>query len=176
MSVSQYYQQMRRLALEKRAEYQITTDTLNLTAVRKIYKIERVRIDSWDIKGRKIKAAYFCDDTDSSVLVNKNLPKTPRLFALVHELKHHYTDQESIRGGKLQCGDYNANQITEVGAELFAAEFIYPESEMKQLAEELNIWAGACTPEKIIEFKRLCPATVSYIFLVKRFEWFNFIG
>jgi Zn-dependent peptidase ImmA (M78 family) len=49
----------------------------------------------------------------------------PRLFALVHELKHHYIDQESIRGGELKCGDYNANQIIEKGAEVFAAEFIY---------------------------------------------------
>ena len=175
MGNSQYYQQMRQLALEKREEYKITTASLNLTNVRKIYKAEGIRIDSWDIKGRKIKAAYFCDDTDCSVLVNKNLPRIPRLFALVHELKHHYIDQESIRGGKLQCGDYNQNRIIEKGAELFAAEFIYPEDEMSQLAEQLNIWRGTCTPEKIVEFKRTCPAKVSYLFLTKRFEWFNFI-
>ena len=175
MTRSQYYHQMRQLALAKRAEYGIETSKLNLTVVRGIYKKEGIRIDTWELKGRKIKAAYFCDEIDCSVLVNKNLPKIPRLFALVHELKHHYCDRESIQDGKIQCGDYNANELTEKGAELFAAEFIYPEAEMRALAYKLDIQTGTCTPEKIVEFKRSCPATISYQFIVKRFEWFGFI-
>jgi hypothetical protein len=73
MTPSEYYQQMRLLALAKRTEYDIKTASLNLTVVRGIYKKEDIRIDSWDIKGRKIKAAYFCDDTDSSVLINEGV-------------------------------------------------------------------------------------------------------
>jgi Zn-dependent peptidase ImmA (M78 family) len=99
----------------------------------------------------------------------------PRLFALVHELKHHYVDQESIRGGELKCGDYNANQIIEKGAEVFAAEFIYPEAEMLELTKVLRVENGSCTAEKVVEFKRSCPAKVSYTFLAKRFEWFKFV-
>lgn len=175
MTRSQYYLQMRQLALVKRAEYGVETANLNLTAVRRIYKKEGIRIDSWDLKGRKIKAAYFCDETDCSVLVNKNLPKIPRLFALVHELKHHFIDQDAIRGGEIRCGDYNENEVIEKGAEVFAAEFIYPEEEMRELSYQLGIQTGTCTPEKIVEFKRSCPANVSYQFLVKRFEWFGFV-
>lgn len=176
MTASEYYQQMRYLALAKRAEYNIETASLNLTVVRGIYKKEGIRIDRWDVRGRKIKAAYFCGDNDISVLINKNIPMLPRLFALVHELKHHYVDQESIRGGDLKCGDYNANEIIEKGAEVFAAEFIYPESEMLELTKVLGIQNGTCTAEKVVEFKRNCPAKVSYTFLVKRFEWFQFIS
>lgn len=65
--------------------------------------------------------------------------------------------------------------MTEKAAEVFAAEFIYPETEMRELASSLGIQAGTCTPEKIVEFKRSCPATISYQFIVKRFGWFGFI-
>ena len=47
------------------------------------------------------------DDNDPGVLVNKILPREPRLFSLLHELKHHYTDRPLIEAGGLQCGDYN---------------------------------------------------------------------
>lgn len=175
MTRSQYYQQMRQLALAKRAEHGIETSKLNLTVVRKVYKEEGIRIDNWELKGRKIKAAYFSDEIDCSVLVNKNLPRVPRLFALIHELKHHYCDRLSIQEGKIQCGDYNANELVEKAAEVFAAEFIYPEAEMRELAISIGIQPGTCNPEKIVEFKRLCPATISYQFIVKRFGWFGFI-
>ena len=29
----------------------------------------------------------------------------------------------------IHCGDYDANEVIEKGAEVFAAEFIYPEAE-----------------------------------------------
>src|SRR5581483_10417288 len=85
---SAYYQQMRVLALEKRAQHHVETSSLNLLTMQRIYKEEGIRIDRWDLKGRKIRAAYFCDDGDCSVLLNKNLPREPKLFSLAHELKH----------------------------------------------------------------------------------------
>jgi Zn-dependent peptidase ImmA (M78 family) len=69
---------------------------------------------------------YMCDGGDPSVLVNRNLPTEPRLFAMVHELKHHYCDQTALKNGQIRCGDYNANEAIEKAAEVFAAEFIYP--------------------------------------------------
>jgi Zn-dependent peptidase ImmA (M78 family) len=142
--------------------------------MQRIYKAEGIRIDRWEIKGKKLRAAYFCDDGDCSVLVNKNLPREPKLFSLAHELKHHYEDQKLIAGGKIECGDYNANELIEKGAEVFAAEFMYPQAEMLQLVQDLEITALTCTAEKIVEFKRACAAHISYTFIVKRFEWFGF--
>jgi len=162
---------MRVLALEKRAQHHVETSSLNLLTMQRIYKEEGIRIDRWDLKGRKIRAAYFCDDGDCSVLLNKNLPREPKLFSLAHELKHHYADQAKIQGGQIRCGDYNANQVIEIAAEVFAAEFIYPEAEMRALIDELLITAANCNPEKIVDIKRACPVPVSYKFVLKRLEW-----
>lgn len=173
ISRSAYYRKMRRLALQQRAEYDVETKSLNISFIRRIYKTEGIKIDLWDIKGRKIRAAYFCDGDDFSVLVNRNLTREPKLFSLAHELKHHYVDQEIIKNGQIRCGDYNANEVIEIGGEVFAAEFIYPEEEMRELIDQMNITVTNCTPEKVVDFKRTCLAIVSYQFLVKRFEWFR---
>ena len=174
MNRFEYYQKMKELALQKRTHYSIDSPSLGLRTVRDIYKAEGIRIDLWDIKGSRLRAAYFCDENDFSVLINSNLPREPRLFSLVHELKHHYVDRESLPNGQIKCGDYNASQVTEIGAEVFAAEFIYPETEMRELAGSLGITRVTLTPNKVVEFKRLCPATVSYQFILKRFERFGF--
>lgn len=168
-----YYQQMRKLALAKRAEHKVKTDLLNLAFMRGIYRAEEIRIDRWDTQGWKIRAAYFCDHDDLSVLLNKNLPREPRLFSLAHELKHHYVDRSIIQGGQIRCGDYNANEAIEIAAEVFAAEFIYPEAEMRERVNEFGITGQSCSPNKVVEFKRTCPALVSYSFIVKRFERFG---
>jgi Zn-dependent peptidase ImmA (M78 family) len=167
-----YYQDMRQLAHSKRTEHQVQTATLDLTVIRRIYRAEGIKMDYWDTSN-KIRAAYFCEDNDYSVLINKKLPREPKLFSMVHELKHHYVDQSIINEGKIRCGDYNANQTIEIAAEVFAAEFIYPESEMLALLSELGITKDNCSPEKVVEFKRKCAAVVSYKFIVKRFEWFR---
>jgi Zn-dependent peptidase ImmA (M78 family) len=147
---------------------------LNLIVMGRIYKTEGITIDRRTLRGSKIRASYFCDDGDCSVLLNKDLPREPKLFSLAHELKHHYIDQEIIQGGQIRCGDYNRNEFIEKSAEVFAAEFIYPEAEMRILAASMNINALTCTKELIVEFKRACPACVSYIFIVKRFARFGF--
>jgi Zn-dependent peptidase ImmA (M78 family) len=62
----------------------------------------------------------MCADGDYSVAVQRTLPDEPKLFVLAHELKHHYVDQEKIANGVVHCGDYNRNEIIEIGAEVFA--------------------------------------------------------
>ncbi|QPD02285.1 MAG: hypothetical protein Nkreftii_000059 [Candidatus Nitrospira kreftii] len=174
MTRSGYYKEMRALALSKRTEHNVQTSSLNLRTIRRLYKSEKIRIDPWDLKGSRVRAAYFCDNDDNSVMVNSNLPREPKLFALVHELKHHYVDRPSILKGLHTCGAYNENEMVEIGAEVFSAEFIYPEAEMRDLANRLGITSSSCTPTKVVEFKRSCLAIVSYKFIVKRFEWFGF--
>jgi Zn-dependent peptidase ImmA (M78 family) len=171
-SRSAYYEQMCELALSKREEYKIDTSSLGLRIMRRIYKSEGIDIVPWEFSHR-IRAIYCCEDDDLSVAVNLNLPPIPRLFSLAHELKHHYEDQEKIKDGQLKCGDWNENELIEKGAEVFAAEFIYPELEMLELINQLNITKTNCSPEKIVQFKKICPATVSYSYLVKRFERFD---
>jgi len=169
---AQYYQRLKALAMAKRELYKVETSKINLTLIRSIYKSEGVKIDYWVPKGRKIKACYFADG-EPSVMVDKNLPNEPKIFALVHELKHHWVDRDAILDGVHKCGAYDDNNFVEIGAEVFAAQFIYPDTEMLTDLENFGVPPAACTPEHIVRFKSACPAPVSYTFLVKRFERFK---
>jgi Zn-dependent peptidase ImmA (M78 family) len=88
MSRHAYYEDLKELAREKRQLYGVDTGAFGLREVRKIYKAEGIRLDYWPLS-YKIKAIYMCTDDDPSVAVQKSLPDQPKLFALVHELKHH---------------------------------------------------------------------------------------
>jgi hypothetical protein len=116
------------VAREKREKYGVTTNAFGLRELRVIYKEEGIRLDQWPLP-RKVKP-YTCA-MRAIVLwaVQPALPYEPKLFALVHELKHHYCDQVALGAGVIHCGDYDANELIEKGAEVFAAEFIYPEAD-----------------------------------------------
>ena len=96
------------------------------------------------------------------------IPEQPKLFALIHELKHHYCDRAALGSGIIHCGDYDRNELIEKGAEVFAAEFIYPEVEFA--ADFSNVVAATPQAPHIVEFKRSCKAKVSYRFICKRLE------
>ncbi len=172
MDRSSYYQLMRQLAHEKRAEYGLTTPEISLSRVRSLYKSEGITIDPCPGRLRKIKAAYFNDADGCSVLLNMKLPDEPRLFAMVHELKHHFVDQDQLR---CVCQEvYESSPMIEIGAEVFAAEFIFPEAEFQQFVVGLGI-TESLTAEDVVRMKYHSPARVSYQFLQKRLEWLRLI-
>ena len=119
MSRRLYYEELQQLAPEKRAQYNVDTSAFGLREVRVIFKEEGIKIDHWSLP-RKLKALYMCEDGDCSVALQKNIPYKPKLFALVHELKHHYEDRAALGSGAIHCGDYDANELIEKGAEVFA--------------------------------------------------------
>jgi Zn-dependent peptidase ImmA (M78 family) len=163
---------LKALAREKRTDYSVDTAAFGLRDVPRIYKAEGIQIDYWPLP-YKIKAMYMCADDDFSVAVQRTLPDEPKLFALVHELKHHYRDQALLTNGRIVCGDYNANELIEKGAEVFAAEFIYPEAEFAGDIARLGVTAWSA--EAVVHMKRGCKAKVSYKFLCKRLEWLGLI-
>ena len=173
MSRNDYFESMKRLAREKRQLYRVETATLGLKAIREIYKKESIRIDQWKLPHR-MKAIYMCDCDDCSVAIQRDLPDEPKIFAMIHELKHHYCDRQAIGGGFVQCGDYEANELIEKGAEVFAAEFIYPEANFASDLSRLNITAWQA--EDFVHLKRQCCAKVSYQFLCKRLERLRLIA
>jgi Zn-dependent peptidase ImmA (M78 family) len=173
MSNRAYYEDLLSLAQEKRAHYQVKTGAFGLLQVRKIYKAEGIRIDQFPLP-YKIKALYMCDEGDCSVAIQKTLPDEPKLFALVHELKHHYRDRDALGSGTIICGDHNANALIEKGAEVFAAEFIYPEAEFA--ADLLVRGVAQWTAEEVVRFKRECKAKVSYRYICKRLERLQLIS
>ncbi|PYX05058.1 MAG: hypothetical protein DMG85_16210 [Acidobacteria bacterium] len=162
MSRRAYYEDLKRLALEKRAEHRVQTGCFGLSEVRVIYKEEGIRIDHWPLP-RKVKALYMCDDGDCSVALQRALPYAPKLFALIHELKHHYRDKAALGTGVIHCGDYDANELIEKGAEVFAAEFIYPEAEFAADLQKSGITVREASD--VVEVKRNCKAKVSYRYI-----------
>jgi len=173
MSRRAHYAELKALAREKREHYGVATEAFGLLEIRKIYRAEGIRIDYYPLP-YKIKALYMCADGDCSVAVQRKLPEEPKLFALVHELKHHYCDREALGDGVIHCGDYNMDDVIEIGAEVFAAEFIYPEAEFARDIAPLGLTTW--TPEDVVSLKRNCKATVSYRFLCKRLEHLGQIG
>jgi Zn-dependent peptidase ImmA (M78 family) len=163
-----YYAVMRELAQTKRAEFGIRTGTFGIREIRAIYRREDIIIDIRKLPSC-LKAIYLAEEGEVSVAVRKDLPDEPKLFALAHELKHHWADQELIRSGLLRCGDYNANELQEKGAEVFAAEFIYPDEEFLEDVEACN--GAEWKPQDIVRFKKFhCRAKVSYTFIRKGLE------
>jgi Zn-dependent peptidase ImmA (M78 family) len=173
MSRSAYYEDLKALARQEREKHGVDTARFGLAQARKIYTKLGVRIDYWPSLPSKIKALYMCADNNFSIALQKSLPEQPKLFAMMHEIKHHLTDRETLGTGAILCGDYNANQEIEIGAEVFAAEFIYPEGEFAadMKARGVATWK----PEDVVRFKRDCKAKVSYTFVCKRLEWFQTI-
>jgi Zn-dependent peptidase ImmA (M78 family) len=167
MTRDEYFEALKALAREKRLYHAVRTNSFGLREVRQIYKNEGIKIDAWPLPP-KIKAMYMCTDGHYSVAVQQKLPDEPKLFALVHELKHHYVDQEKIENGMVLCGDYNQNELIEKGAEVFAAEFIYPQAEFSDLVGSLGI--SDWQPENIVRLKQRIQAKVSYTFIRKRLE------
>jgi Zn-dependent peptidase ImmA (M78 family) len=163
-----YYRFMRELAQKKRMELGIRTGAFGVREVRAIYRQEKITIDIRKLPSC-LKAIYMAQEGDVSVAVRKDLPEEPKIFALVHELKHHWVDRELIRSGLVRCGDYNANELEEKGAEVFAAEFIYPEEEFFEDAGACN--AKEWKPQDVVRFKKFhCRAKVSYTFIRKGLE------
>ncbi len=173
MTRTAYYERMLNLAREKRNEHGVDTGRFGLKELRTIYKREGICLDHWPLS-RKIKALYMCDDGYCSVALQKSLPYEPKLFALVHELKHHFCDQAALGAGVIHCGDYDANELIEKGAEVFAAEFIYPEAEFVDDLNQLGVTVRQASD--LVQIKRSCKAKVSYHFIRKRLERLRIIS
>jgi len=164
---SKSFKVARALALEKRRLYSIDGRTLNLTKIHQIYKQEGIELIYRD--GLKnLKALYMSDGDGVDVMCNKGLPKEPKLFALIHELKHHYLDRTLLCAPC--CMSYAEEPDIERTAEVFAAEFIWPMSMFNDGVVGAGLVAGNITPEDLVRFKMDMGYPVSYSFVKKRFE------
>ena len=155
-----------------RQEFSLTTPRILKSDLRVIYRAYGIHIDLWPPKDvihpqkfRKLRGAYFFDEMGPSVMVDRYLPESPFVFTLAHELKHHLKDQ----GIPVACSDPANNcEPIEIGAEVFAAELIYPEIDFAQDLISLGISYGQCTPEGIVELKHQTRTTLSYTGMAKQ--------
>jgi len=75
---------------------------------------------------REYTYAYFNDEYGVTVLLAGGLPDDPTIFTMAHELKHHLVDSTA---GTVLCRTDEQMRRVEIGAEVFAAELIYPEKD-----------------------------------------------
>jgi Zn-dependent peptidase ImmA (M78 family) len=131
--------------------------------LRKIYRQEGIRIDLWPhFKG--LRGAYFHDEHGATVVLNANLPEDPRVFTMAHELKHHLVDRAL---GLAFCDVGNQNEEIEIGAEVFAAELIFPEQDFIDALTGMGVGRGQCTAESLVRLKTQTRTTLSYAGLAK---------
>ena len=168
---SQYYNDLKQLAREVRQEYGLNSARVLRSDLRRIYSDQGIHIDLWPHKLRRLRGAYFNDELGPTVMLCKGLPEDPMVFTMAHELKHHIADS----GVSLSyCDPSNQSAPIEIGAEVFAAELIYPEALFSSDLTAMGIGPGSCTPEVIVRLKRETRTTLSYAGLVKRAEFLDF--
>lgn len=163
-----YYQDLKALARSVREQYGLKTPRVLRTDLRRIYKAEGIRIDLRP-GFKNLRGAYFCDEHGASVVMAKGLPPDPAVFTMCHELKHHLRDRTTR---DFQCSfSYTSTDSIEIGAEIFAAELIFPEEEFLQLLSAAGVTTGGCTSEHLVHLKHQTRTTLSYQGLAKRAEF-----
>ena len=130
-----YYGEMRELAREVRKRYGLRTPRVELSDLEKICGAAGAKLDIWPGEFRRLRGGYFNDTYGAHVMVMKGLGKDAMVFTIAHELKHHLFDANL----KLYSGWHlSVRDPLEVGAEIFAAELIYPETNFRS---DLSGWA-----------------------------------
>lgn len=166
LSRTEYYNLVKQKAYEIRDKYDLKGPRILPGMLKKILKKEGVKkVVEWrDFK--RLRGAYLIEsDGTPIVVVKKFLPRDPLAFTLAHELKHHLMD----RGlGGIICSISNVREEIEIGAEIFAAELIYPEQLFLNDLLLLGINKDNFKPEHILELKRSNDTTLSHQSLAKR--------
>jgi len=166
-----YYQDLKALAREVRAKYGILSARVMRSDMRRIYRSEGIRIDIWRRRLRGLRGAYFNDELGPTVMVAGSLPPEPMIFTFGHELKHHLVDRNNGSGF---CAESNRHDAIEIGAEIFAAELIFPEDEFCKKLAAMGGDQGRCTAETIVHLKHETDTTMSHAALAKRAEYLKY--
>ncbi len=164
MNRATYYKLMEELALDTRQRYGLTGPRVGRSELRRVYSDQGIRIDLVKRPLRKLRGAYFNDEDGISVMLAK-LPDDPATFTLAHELKHHLVDSDLEVAF---CDDSNENEMVEIGAEVFAAEFLFPQEDFVTLLVQSGGTQGLCTPKHIVRLKHETRTTLSHAGLAKR--------
>lgn len=162
---------MKNLARATRHDYGIEGPRVLRTDMKRIFKDKGIHLDYWPGPLKQLRGAYFNDNNGSTIMVRKDLPPDPCVFTMAHELKHHLVDKDS---GLLACEATPRNEVAEIGAEVFAAEFLFPEKCFVECMHELGVAEGHCTAETLVRVKHQTKTTLSYSGLSKLATWLGF--
>jgi Zn-dependent peptidase ImmA (M78 family) len=161
-----YYYEMRELALEVRARNEIEGPDVSMREMWKVYRTEGIEELHFRHGFKRLRGAYFNDEYGITVMLAGGLPDEPTIFTMAHELKHHLVDSKV--GTVLCCTEEEMRRV-EIGAEVFAAELIYPEKDfVYDLFRLLRGMPQSVTAQLLTELKRKTQTTLSYAALAKR--------
>jgi Zn-dependent peptidase ImmA (M78 family) len=166
-----YYEKLKALAREERSKFGWSTPRILRSHLRSAYKFYGIRIDLWSFPLKVVRGAYFYDEIGASVLLNRKLPDDPFIFTMAHELKHHLVDRNL---SYICCSQYNEAEPIEIGAEIFAAELLYPEKDFAETLLGMGVGYGQCTAELLVKIKHETRTTLSYSGLAKRAVFLGF--
>jgi Zn-dependent peptidase ImmA (M78 family) len=161
-----YYYRMRELAREVRTRHGLEGSRLTIRRIWRICRMEGIERLDFRSGFKALRGAYFNDECGVSILLARGLPDDPTIFTIAHELKHHLVDSKAK---SVLCRAAEEVRRIEVGAEVFAAELIYPEKDfVGDLSHLLGRTPEKVTAETLVQLKARTRTTLSYAALAKR--------
>src|ERR1044072_1355567 len=125
MNREAYYEDLKLLARQVRAEHGLRSPRVLASDLRRIYDKYGITIDSWPYRLRNLRGAFISDHLGTTVMLASGLPQDPMVFTMAHELKHYFRDRDL---GISYCDQSNLSKTVEAGAGIFGAARIVPES------------------------------------------------
>ena len=171
MNLHDYYDDLKRLARQVRAENGLNSARVTPADMRRIYFRNGIEVDLWPYRLRNLRGAFICDKLGTTVMLAKNLPRDPMVFTMAHELKHFYRDRNL---GISYCDQSNISRTLEIGAEIFAAELIFPDRDFIAELNKMGVRQNQCLPRTLVELKHTTGTTLSYAGLAIKAERLRF--
>jgi len=171
VNFSYYYDDLKRLARQIRAENGLMSPRVLPNDLRRIYFKHGIEIDVWPYRLKNLRGAFICDDLGTTVMLAKGLPQDPLAFTMAHELKHFYKDRNL---GISYCDQSNIHKAIEIGAEIFASEFLFPDCDFMEYMQRMGIGRDQCLPRSLIDLKHTTRTTLSYAGLAIKAERLRF--
>ncbi len=167
MNSQSYYEDLKALARQVRAENGLTSPRVLPTDLMRIYAKHGITLDEWPYRFKNLRGAFINDHLGATIMIAKGLPQDPKVFTMAHELKHFFRDRDL---GISYCDLSNLNKNLEIGAEVFAAELLFPDRDFIAHMNMMGIRRDQCLPRTLIRLKRKTGTTLSYAGLAKKAE------
>ena len=167
MNRQAYYDDLKLLARQVRAEHGLLSPRVLASDLRRIYDRHGIVIDSWPYRFRNLRGAFISDHLGTTVMLASGLPQDPLVFTMAHELKHFFRDRHL---GISYCDLSGLGREVEIGAEIFAAELLFPDRDFIKHMRLLRIGRDQCLPKTLVHLKHKTRTTLSYAGLAIKAE------
>ena len=167
MNQQAYYEDLKQLARQVRAEFGLQSPRVVESDLRRIYEKNGIVIDDWPYRLRNLRGAFIYDHLGATVMLASGLPQDPKVFTMAHELKHFYRDRHL---GISYCDQSNLGKTLEIGAEIFAAELLFPDKDFMAQMRSMRVGTNQCLPRTLVRLKKKTRTTLSYAGLAIKAE------